>query len=393
MNLLFTCSQLEDFDLYESILTHLTNENKLKGIFSNSEQPSGLQLSSYQSDWLKYNNQFVLICRLLFEIVKHFPSEKEEDSLFSMRTKNFSDFFVKICHLCSNSHKSNTFTELPQYLRLKNLVQIASNITINEIVGAFSSLILKQTVNDQESQAKYNDEFLDDLVDLSETLEKLKQNFTEIQANELGLDEAVENILEAVDPYQIASSESIAIKTKSILDRRSSLKPSNKKVLGESNSDLVRANSLFLAAKPTLNKGLLQKKKLNNNISANYRSTLIDWLEGQFQVYFNKDFANKDAYAKYFCYTNLDKVQKRLFDVSRINIHNCLFNGDEALKAVKSGNEISESPKKRTRNSLILQNPIEITHELMFPLSVIYKIYLECGHMINLFDWLQVGLF
>ena len=390
MNLLFNCSQLEDFDLYESIL-HLTNENKLKGLFSDSDQPSGLQLSSYQSEWLKYNNQFVFICRLLFEIIKHFPPEKEEDSLFSMNTKNFSDFYVKICHLCSNSHvKSNAFTELPQYLRLKNLVQIASNVTINEIVCAFSHLISKQTVN--EGQEKFSDEFLDELVDLNETLEKLKQNFTEIQANELGLDEAVENILEAVDPYQI-SNESLALKSKSILNRRSSLKPNNKKILGESNSDLVRANSLFLTAKPTLNKGLIQKKKLNNNISANYRSTLIEWLEGQFQIYFNKDFVNKDAYAKYFCYTNLNKVQKRLFDVSRINIHNCLFNADEALKATKSGCENSESPKKRTRNSLVLQNPIEISHELMFPLSVVYKIYLECGHMINLFDWLQVSLF
>lgn len=32
---------------------------------------------------------------------------------------------------------------------------------------------------------------------------------------------------------------------------------------------------------------------------------------------------------------------------------------------------------------------VRTTNEELVPLSVIYRIYLECGHMINLFDWLQ----
>ncbi len=27
----------------------------------------------------------------------------------------------------------------------------------------------------------------------------------------------------------------------------------------------------------------------------------------------------------------------------------------------------------------------------LLPINVVYRIYLECGHMINLFDWMQVG--
>ena len=385
MNLLFICSQIDDFNLYESILSHLSNENKLKGVFSNNDQVSGLQLNSYQNDWIKYNNQFVLICRFLFEIIKHFPSERDDDSLFSMSTKGFSDFYVKICYFCT-TNKINLFTELSQYLKLKNLIQIASNSTINDIVCSFLTLIAKYPM---DNQAKYCDDFLDEIVDFSDILEKSKQNFSEIQANELGLDEGDENVLDSVNPYEAVEVKSL--KSKVSLERRGSLKPNTKKVLGEVNSDLVRRNSLFLAPNPTFLKGLGQKKKQINSLSINFRANMIEWLENQFVIYFNKDYASKDPYSNRFCYTNLVKVKKRLFDVSRINIHNCLFNADTVLKSNKLESYCNDSPKKRTRNSLVLSNPIEINYDFMFPLSVVYKIYLECGHMINLYDWLQVN--
>lgn len=374
--MLFICSQVDDFSLYERILEHLAHENKLKGVFN--EQPSGLQLNAYQNDWIKFNNQFVLICRFLFEIIKHFAAEREDDSLFSVNLKSFSDFYVKICYF-SGMNKTGAFTDLPQYLKVKNLIQIASTNTIYEIVSSFLQLIAKSPM---ENQSKFNDDFLDDIVDFSEILEKLKQT-TETQTNEIGIDEVDENIAESVDAYQA--------KTKPT--RRGSLKPaSNKKVLGELNTDLVRTNSLFLAPKPLI-KNLNQKKKINND-SINLRTQMLEWLETQFNVYF-RDYSNKDTFTNHFCYTNLLNIKKRLFDVSRINVHNCLFNADEILKknAKLAKENAVESPKKRLRNSLVLAAPIEITDDLMFPLTVIYKIFLECGHNINLYDWLQVNLY
>ena len=121
--MLFVCSQLDDMSLYESILNQLSNQNKLKDILLNNEQASSLELNTYQNDWIKYNNQFVLICRFSYEIIRNFPSEKDEDSLFSSQIKSFADFYVKICYLC-NTNKSSHFTELSQYLKLKNIIQI-----------------------------------------------------------------------------------------------------------------------------------------------------------------------------------------------------------------------------------------------------------------------------
>jgi hypothetical protein len=388
VNMLFVCSQLEDANLYESILNQLTSQNKLKDILSNTKQQtsSSLELNTYQNDWIKYNNQFVLICRFLYEIIKNFPSEKDENSLFSSQIKSFADFYVKISYLC-NTNKSSNFTELSQYLKLKNIIQISSNNTINEIVCSLLNIINKCPM---ENQANYTDDFLDEIVDFSDILEKLKQNFNEMETNEICIEEQDENISESVELQKTVKNNKID------LIRRGSLKPTNKKILGELNSDLARTNSLFLAPKPVLKKtgDIAQKKKLNNNASINYRYNMLDWLENQFSIYFNKDYAIRDAYSSHFCYSNLVKVKKRLFDVSRINIHNSLLNADEILKKTNNSQvSTTESPKKRTRNSLIIQEPIEIKNDIMYPLGVVYRIYLECGHMINLFDWLQVYKF
>lgn len=352
------------------------HDNKLKGVFS--EKPSGIQLNTCQKEWIKFNNQFVLICRFFFELIKHFPGEKEEDSLFSVNMKSFADFYVKICYYSSMS-KMSPFTEMPQYLKVKNLIQIASNATIHEIVCSFLQLIAKSPM---ENQSKFTDDFLDEIVDFSEILEKLKQTTEFKQTEEIGINDVDENVLESVDAYQSKANKPL---------RRGSLKPS-KKILGELNTDLVRTNSLFLAPKPLVKK-LSLKKKVNNDSQINLLGNMLDWLENQLNVYFGRDYTSKDAYATNFCYSNFVKIKKRLFDVSRINIHNSLFNADEILKKnTKQAQEAAkESPKKRLRNSLALSTPIEITDDLLFPLNVIYKIYLECGHMINLYDWLLVN--
>lgn len=44
--------------------------------------------------------------------------------------------------------------------------------------------------------------------------------------------------------------------------------------------------------------------------------------------------------------------------------------------------------KNKQEIAKMSQEGVTTTEELV-PLSVIYRVYLECGHMINLYDWLQ----
>ncbi len=168
------------------------------------------------------------------------------------------------------------------------------------------------------------------------------------------------------------------------LIKRKSLRQS--RVLGELNSTSASQVQRSMTM-PKQRPAVIQKPKpiqYNNKLLT---QNMIDWLENQFSIYFNRDYSTQIHNASYFCYTNFEKVQKRLFDMQRINVHSCLFSANDFLNMKINGTLADDSPNKRARN---MNENVEVTtNEELVPLSVIYRVYLECGHMINLFDWLQ----
>lgn len=388
-----------------------------------------------QEKWTRENNQFNLICQFLFEIVKNFPSEQEDESFFSMNTKSFSDFYVKICSLCrqvsqmpklngsailngaenNNNVKRKQFIELSQYTNLKSLLRIASANTINDIVLSLHALIQSKEITDE---AKYSVEFLNDIHDFEEILSKLKQNFS-ASINESSFNEEDENTLE--NTYTVSKKENVpkinyeleaALQKKTSLVRRRSSR--TVKPLGEKNDSDTQLALMEppqqppqppkLSLKPSLkHKPSIVKNKPKPSLQSTKVLTqnMIDWLESQFTVYFNRDYSVNLENSKQFCYTNFDKFHKRLFDVQRLNVHSCLFNTNDFLKQKIYGLQTDGSPNKRVKENADDEENMETdennsmemnmvsTNEELVPLSIIYRVYLECGHMINLFDWLQ----
>lgn len=171
-NQLYLTPQIAEYDLYEAIAAQGSKDDSDKKILYES---LNLHMNTYQESWVKYNNQFSLIVHFLYEIVKNFPSEQETESFFSINTKSFSDFYVKICSLCKSTSSKKPFTELSQFTNLKSLLKISSANTINDIVASLSELIKTKSIDDNRN---YSIEFLDDIHDLEEILLKLKQSFS-----------------------------------------------------------------------------------------------------------------------------------------------------------------------------------------------------------------------
>lgn len=379
-NQIYLTHQIDEFELSSSLSNQFTIPSELN-----------LNLLNYQENWIKQNNQFAFMCQLLYEIVKSFPCENnDEHSLFSASsTRSFSDFYVRIWSLCSNSIKAlsnKQFTEMSQYSSLKNLLQIASSNTINDIVCVFLDLINDKLM---QNQADYFTDFLNDIHDFEEILNKQKQAFS-VQINEISFneedelnDDKFEQNQEQKPPAPLLTSQ---------LGRRKSTRTS--RVLGELPTFLIEQQQI---THPVIIKSQVSKhkpaaqmaanKKLNNNAINALKQNMIDWLDNQFKLNFNKDYSTQLEHSKYFCYSDFEKVQRRLFDMQRINVHNCLFNTGDYLK-LKTNEQMNDSPNKRKKNQLI-DDTIICNDELQVPLSIVYKLYLECGHMINLYDWLQ----
>ena len=167
------------------------------------------------------------------------------------------------------------------------------------------------------------------------------------------------------------------------------------KVLGESNSievdnqvmkpEMPPAATTLPLALPK-QRPVFVSKKPNSASTKMFTQHLIDWLENQFTIYFNRDYSTQLPNSSYFCYNNFEKFQKRLFDMQRLNLHSCLFNTNGFLNMKING----ESPNKKAKNEATTNDLDLVTqNEDPVPLNIVYRVYLECGHMINLFDWLQ----
>lgn len=130
------------------------------------------------------------------------------------------------------------------------------------------------------------------------------------------------------------------------------------------------------------------KQKLSKEIDS-LKSSMISWLSEKFSHYFNFATYKAQPFMSHYCYSNLERLKTALFDVPRLNIHACLLNSFAYLKSNESSSSSSYScsPNKRPKLTLLNREPDILG---LLPINVIYRVYLECGHMINLFDWLQV---
>jgi len=173
------------------------------------------------------------------------------------------------------------------------------------------------------------------------------------------------------------------LQAKASLVRRRSSRSS--RVLGELNSE-IKSLEAAIPVRPKL--PVITNKKANLSNIKVLTQKMIEWLDTQFNQYFDRDYSADLQNSNYFCYTNFDKFQKRLYDMQRLNVHSCLFSTNDFLKQQMNGFTSDVSPNKRAK-ALKESATTAATNEELVPLSVIYRIYLECGHMINLFDWLQ----
>ena len=339
-------------------------------------------IQNVQNQYQKYHSQFVLICNFLYEIVKHFPSDDSEISLFRNSTIFFCDLYVKICHFCSSSSNPNVkkFTESDQYSSLKKLLMLSSNNTIHEIASSFSRIISSKV---SANQIDYTTDFLNDLHDFEEILEKLKRTFT-FQSDEKNLNEEESDLF-----LSIPNQDSFLKKMSSNLSRRSSVKPL--KTISE-NSPTKKRYSMM---PPTAMEHQTANKVLKSKQAINVKQAMIDWLTNQFSTYFECDYTTVVSYSNFFCYNDIKQLKKRLYDVQRINIHDCLIQSFDYLSLTRFLDETkrNESPRKRLKSLSRRSSPVQELDppcKRLLPINIIYKLYLECGHMINLFDWLQV---
>jgi hypothetical protein len=238
------------------------------------------------------------------------------------------------------SSKKERFTESEQFLNLKKLLQLSSETTLTDIFNAFINLSC--SINEETS---YSKEFLLDLNGLTEIFFCLKNTNNENDE----------------DQSQISPAKT----------RRRSM---SRKSLSD-NSNLIETE-LISPAKNSKDRRKTPAKPSNPvNTQATFRNRFNEWLTVKCSRYFDDDYTTSMEYSKFFCYNDIDNLKQRLFDNQRTNVHDALINPFKYL--FHSNDGLSDKVKDEKFN---------------LPLSIIYKIYLECGHMINLFDWLQVSL-
>lgn len=324
---------------------------------------------------------------MLYEIVKNFPNVQDENSLYNNRS--FIELYVKMCNFSCTKNKTKKFCDSEQFLDLKKLLQLSSLNTTNDIVSSFIKLIKTKCFNHESG---FNSDFLNDIHDFYELLEKMKQKFT-IQNCDTSFNEDDEVLIasQTDDIYDIDSKiNQIEFMTdsspKSIVSRKSSAR--TLKVISE--------NSPSKHKSPVQTKNLTQQQRKTQTakILSNFKQCMIDWLSEQFSLYFDIDYSTDLPFSDYFCYSDFDRMKKKLFDVQRLNMHECLIGSFGYLKLKDILPECaSESPRKKIKNSrksssTSPENKLDIDTAIL-PINIAYKLYIECGHMINLHDWLQ----
>lgn len=420
LNAYFLCREQENVELHQSLRANFvenntTNQELLKTVMKSSSTLANSNdefmtesecLERAQTEWLRYNNQFVIICRFLYEMIKHLPcaSEDNNNSGFNVfnpqNSRNFIDFYAKICDL--NRSKSKKFCEMEQFVDLKRLFTMLSSAkTTGEIVASFNQIIESKVANDE---ASYEAEFLIYLHDFKEILSKIT---TIANSNNTTVEPPVcdESVLgEEISQTAEITSEMVAKKRlggATSLARRSSTR-TMLKTIQESEiqvasptapaiSKLQRRNTLSVASqKPQLKMQQLEQAK----------AEMFTWLSQQFSIYFDTELTSSLPTGRFFSYNKSNLIRKRLHDVQRLNVHDCLLNSFSYVK--RNGfldnevkDETSISPKVRRSSRKSSPTSMNTTDEPdlndhLSSLNVIYRLYLEANHMINLYDWLQV---
>jgi len=337
LNALFVFEPTYNTNVYEKLIEDFKSESILsdqmqKSLFKSLPKTQNLTESFelVRKDWFRHHNQFSFVCKLLYEVIKRFPSENN-DKCFT--NTSFSNFYIQVCYLGNSSSSNRKFTESEQFANVKRLLHLASTETLHEIVNTFIQLIYG--IRDK---ASFKSDFLNDLNALLELLKLIQ--------NPCGDEDAQEDEAD-VSP----------VKTSRRVSTRRSVAP---------RAVLVDASNSPQKESPS--KSLRKRKTLSTISTANsltsIRNKFVEWICSQCAIYFDKDYSTAHPYSKYFCYSDIDNLKQRLFESPRIGIHEALLN---PYKYVPDSNPSKDQ----------------------LPLSVIYKLYLECGHMINLYDWLQ----
>ena len=268
--------------------------------------------------WLGRFNSFVLVCRIVHELLVKFQTDAEASSLFNASNRRFNNLFVRIWQECSrNMAAPSNFAESQQYMNLRKLIKLASNNTFDLIVQGILNMIETKTVS-------------------SELLEpSLVQAVTELHE------------------LLIRLKDSIAV-------------------------------DINLAGGRSLNKVSVDTLEL--------REMVTEKLHVMFKTYLSYKYVLAPEESKLFVYDNLATFKQRLFEQPRFNIHSCLR---DSITYMRNNHKLEadaeETPKKRAKNSVAKLPYVAFKNESTQVLCYTYQIYLECGHMINLHDWLQVS--
>lgn len=385
LNALFITDENDDHEIYKQIYQATIgidqNEAYFKSRICKNVGNTSIQscLQTIQKRMKEYTNEFLLISHLLFEILKQFPSEQDESSLLSCN-QIFSDLYVKLWSFTSSSVTfggSKKFCETEEYMSLKRLLHVSST---NTIKGMISSMINLIKMKAEDDQARYGADFLSDLFEFYELLDNMKS----------GMIDDYENVAQKNDEDQLTELKGLTLdetkKKSKPVGRKSSMR--TLKPISENSSP---QKSTPILSQREENQ---QKTKKANEFTVN----MIEWLSSKFAYYFNKEnFQNVEHnFMNHFCYSKFERMQKAIFDVQRLNVHACLLNsfGYMKLNEVLQANPAVEieSPRKRRKSGKDVEQKSfqELSEGVLLPINVAYKLYLECGHMINLHDWLQV---
>ena len=299
-----------------------------------------LSIETIQNEWIEFHNQYSMMIKILFQIVNSFQSENNglTENLKSFSNANYVDLYIQITNLNElSSLQGKKFIDHEQFQNLKRLIQLSSTNTFNNVLRKISNVIK------EIDTIKFSSEFMIEIKNLQEIIE---QNSVAEQNDDL-----YDNQNDNDENIEINNSPRKLIKRSQSVSRKST-----KPLLDNSNSNLDLSQSKTNRRKT---QGIIIK---NSNLN---RIKFIEWTINQFTSTF--DYTSTFIYSKYFCYTNISKLKHHLFVNQRITIHNDLINPFKYF----------------TKQDM---------HELL-PIGIVYKIYLECGQMINLFDWLQVSAF
>ena len=345
------------FCFYEHLKSHQLNALLLNEESIVQDETMANEIRLLRHDWFQFQNEYIFMAKILFEVLKRFPSEHDDKSLFYTTRTNFIEFYCKLNNLTMNQK----FVETNQFNNLKKLLLLSSGSTVNEIVTSLVKLIIEQlklNANEryQESFVNEMNGFLNYLLDFqSKKNEQQSSNGNEFT--------------------KMITKDDCSLLRKRV-ERRSSVKILKPVSQNTDPTVVPKQNQPAALTSVDLNK---------------FKLKLIEWLTIQFSNFFNSEYlANNEQMSQHFCYSNFKTLKQRLFYIQRLNKHYCLSNSYNYLKLDSFLNKKNgESPMKRLKRKSGVQ-PAQVASHTQMPLNAIYKLYLEFGHMINLYDWLLV---